>query len=143
MLSRLSTFTISRWGSARCQSTAVTVNPFSQQTRRFVGGNKWAEREHGLEEATVRKHEQELLDKLKKAEQAKSEAEVSSKQAEERAKVAEDKVKNYSFKATASTPEGNVSMEEYLSFRKEIIDRIRDLEDDIHELRVAHLKLKK
>jgi len=96
----------------------------------------FSERERGNESMDVNKHDAELLEKLRLSEEAKNKAETRAKEAEEKT----EEVKRGFTSKMGSHAFEKVSMEEFLSFRKEMIDRIRELEDDIHELKVMRFK---
>jgi len=106
--------------------------------------NAFGDRERGFESADVRKHDEELLEKLRQAEDARSKAEVRAKVAEEKAEAWSQTTppfsSPFSTSSSSSTKQEFVSMEEYLTFRKEMIDRLRELEDDIHELKFSKYK---
>jgi len=102
----------------------------------------FTERERALEEMEMRKYDQELIEKLRQSEDARIKAEQRAKEAENI--YQEHNNNNKSFTSTSSTSTSAksdfVSMEEFLTFRKEIIDRIRELEDDIHEIKFSKYK---
>jgi len=96
----------------------------------------WGQREKGMENQTVRSHDEELLEKLRQAEKAQQ-------QAESRVKVVEAAYEEkFGEKAPRKSGSGSVSQEEFLDFQKDMIEKLRSLEDDIHDLKYSSLKRK-
>jgi len=134
--------------SARKLFPLTTAQPIRIFSRNYAATEIWEDREKSLENQAVMKHDQELIQKLKAAEAAKQQAEERAKQAEAKirpsgqfssgASIREDheehapQVSLITDKKSSSAP---ITMAEFLDFRKELIEKIRDLEDEIHELR--------
>jgi len=91
---------------------------FSNSNKRFFAENNFSKRETAFEAKDVRKHDEELLAKLRESEKPKE---------FKKEKGSEDSTQY-------------VSISEFLEFRKEMVQRTRQLEDQILELRS---KLKK
>eukprot|EP01118_Nematostelium_gracile_P006699 TRINITY_DN215_c0_g1_i1.p1 TRINITY_DN215_c0_g1~~TRINITY_DN215_c0_g1_i1.p1 ORF type:complete len:125 (-),score=40.58 TRINITY_DN215_c0_g1_i1:163-537(-) len=103
------------------------------QARRNFSDN-WGSREKGFEEMEARKQDAILIEKLRAAEEAKGKAENRAKDAEQKT---EDTIRRFGKHDTKTVGQDMVSMEEFLTFRREIVDRLRDLEDSIHEMKVS------
>jgi len=97
----------------------------------------WGQREKGIENQSVRSHDEELLEKLRQAERAQEQAENRVKAVEA---AYEDKFGEKAPKKLQSTTQ--ISQEEFLDFQKDMIEKIRALEDDIHNLKYVGLKRK-
>ena len=93
-----------------------------------VAGNKFAEREKALEESHIRKHEKEALNKLREQLKANaSAAEVHSSLNELEKAIAFDDV--------PASKDEHVTATEFLNFRKELLNKVRQLEDEVAELK--------
>jgi len=109
-----------------------------------------------MENVAVKKHEEELLQKLREAEGARVKAEERAKNAEANVKsTVQNKTKTAAaeeveeqeripvFSPTKKTSSPSVvTMDEFLDFRKDIVEKIRDLEDEIHQLKYEKFKKK-
>mmetsp|Transcript_21405 Transcript_21405/g.31820 ORF Transcript_21405/g.31820 Transcript_21405/m.31820 type:complete len:137 (-) Transcript_21405:136-546(-) len=127
------------------RNLAVTNRSLSQ-SRQFVSAspiteNKFDERERAFENQHVRKREREALERLRKqlglgdddtdSQVARAVADVenaiSSERQQDQVTVKADEV---------------VSSDEFLAFRKEIMGKVRHLEDEVAELKYKLNKLK-
>jgi len=126
----------------RTSATALWGSSVSvASTRRF--SEAFGEREKGYENVDVRKHDEELLKRLRDSEAARDKAEARAKAAEEAITETPSKsAKSAAKTASFSSNQEFVTMEEFLELRKELIDRIRNLEDDLHEIKYDKYKKK-
>eukprot|EP00027_Filamoeba_sp_ATCC50430_P017256 CAMPEP_0168570090 /NCGR_PEP_ID=MMETSP0413-20121227/16532_1 /TAXON_ID=136452 /ORGANISM="Filamoeba nolandi, Strain NC-AS-23-1" /LENGTH=150 /DNA_ID=CAMNT_0008602683 /DNA_START=29 /DNA_END=481 /DNA_ORIENTATION=- len=118
-----------RVSSIKFQATKLNASvPRLTVQKRFFA-DTWNDREQGIENYAAKKHDEELLRKLREAEEARAKAEARAQAAEE---------KNGGAAAPASRePTDYVTMHEFLEFRQELVEKIRDLEDEIHKLQVS------
>ena len=133
-------------------TTLLSTTQTRTFSRKYASTELWGERERSMENLDVKKHDEELLKRLRDAELAKEKAEARAKVAEQEVAKAkkdtkksndEEKEENpwekYEKKAMA-VDDKYVAMEEFLDFRKEIVNRMRDLEDEIHTLKYEKSK---
>jgi len=124
--------TTSRLGLPR-NSNRIIINARPQciyvpLSKRFYANDWVGAREKGLEDQVVRKHEEELLKKLREAESAKIKAENRAKLAEEKVQKNMESAKPASSNTSPDNANKYVTLKEFNEFRKEIIARIQALE---------------
>eukprot|EP01119_Soliformovum_irregulare_P017182 TRINITY_DN505_c0_g1_i1.p2 TRINITY_DN505_c0_g1~~TRINITY_DN505_c0_g1_i1.p2 ORF type:complete len:138 (-),score=44.32 TRINITY_DN505_c0_g1_i1:500-913(-) len=128
-----------------------TKAPIRSQPTRGYAQDSMGEREKGFEDEAVRRHEREVQERLKEAERKRAEAEKKAANLESQLSQSPPPPPQHKPKPKFSAPPpppqhsapSGVSQLEFLEFRKEIVQRVRELEDDIHELRLAALAKKK
>jgi len=125
-------------------SRSITGKPFARNgLRRFAD---WSgEREKGFENLDVRKHDEELMRKLRDSGPAKN-VQTSTATAKTAAPTGNTAPRTppQQYKEEYVSPITNrnspVPMHEFLEFRKDMVNRLRELEDEIHELKSARFK---
>eukprot|EP01104_Vermistella_antarctica_P014499 TRINITY_DN4562_c1_g1_i1.p1 TRINITY_DN4562_c1_g1~~TRINITY_DN4562_c1_g1_i1.p1 ORF type:complete len:133 (+),score=35.54 TRINITY_DN4562_c1_g1_i1:74-472(+) len=109
-------FVARRWAHASVATSAGQVSK----------NDNWKERENAFESHAAHAHDRELLKKLSET--------LDAEQKDALARATENIVEN----AKGGTQA--VTQEEFLNLRRDLISRVRALEDEVHDLRLAVAK---
>jgi len=122
-------------------SKRPAIMPMARRGFAEVNTSWLGKKEKGEEDFAISKHDEELLKKLRDEVAARKAAEDRAQAAESREREAmaiepDRPASNSRNSRTREIPlSSNVSMEEFLDFRRDMVKRIRDLEDDLEDLK--------
>ena len=112
-------------------NAAATTSSRAFLSGSAIAGNKFADRERAFEESFVRKHEQEALARLR--------AQINSKASPEEVAKSLNELEKAITADDVPVPDAShhVTSAELLNFRKEFLNKVRHLEDEVAELKYA------
>jgi len=102
-------------------------------------GGSFADRESSLEEKALRQHDQDVLRRLRESLKLQENQRLPDLQ------VAKDEkgspvVVN---KPISSSAADSITTDDFLEFRKQILEKVRDLEDEVDEIKIRLKRIKK
>jgi len=116
-----------------------SIAPFMLRGQVKDAGGSFADRESSLEEKALRQHDQDVLRRLRESLKLQENQRLPDLQ------VAKDEkgspvVVN---KPTSSSAADSITTDDFLEFRKQILEKVRDLEDEVDEIKIRLKRIKK